>query len=184
MSLHIDRSHYSHSSLLTPHSSVLPWRWWPADVVLGFMLSGLLVGPLFTQLGGPLFGPIGRFVYALGAWICPEPAQNFIQVAGYAEVVCLRCMAALGGLLIVRMLFARPVSLNRWWHRLTWPQRALVAAPVLAVWQLDIYAIWNGWWASPAWVQTLGGVFLGLAIGFLVYPLLVWLSHQRLMRRR
>lgn len=173
----MNRSLTPHISHLTPLPH-LSWRWWPADVVLGFMLSGLVVGPLFTAIGGPLFGPIGQFVYWLGLGICPEPAHHFIHIAGYSEVVCTRCMAAIGGLVIVRWLYARPHRLNRWWAVKSWSHRFAFSLPILVLWQLDIYAVYAGWWDSAPWVQAVSGVLVGLAIGLLVYPLLVWLSMR------
>ena len=182
MTVKTERVGSAQSLIPSPYSPTLSWRWWPADVLLGFMLSGLLVGPLFTAIGGPLFGPIGAFVYWLGLGICPEPPGHFFQVAGFTEVVCTRCIAAIGGLVLVRWLYARPQRVNRWWKRLTWPQRFALTAPVLALWQLDIHAVYAGWWDSAPWVQSISGVLVGLAIGLLVYPVLVWLSQRRTVK--
>jgi uncharacterized membrane protein len=159
----------------------LSWRWWPADMILGFMLSGLLAGPLFAWLDGPLFGPIGQFILWLGLGICPEPLTRFPTV-GHMEIVCTRCIAAIGGLVVVRWLYARPQRLNRWWARWSWPKRLLATLPILALWQLDIHALYAGWWDSAPGVQSVSGVLVGLAIGLLVYPVLVWLSHRGAVR--
>lgn len=164
-----------------PHAAPgqgLSWRWWPADVILAFMLSGLLVGPLFTAIGGPLFGPIGTFVYWLGLGICPEPLHHFPHVAGFTAIVCARCIAAIGGLVVVRWLYARPHRLTGWWARWSWPHRLAAMLPVLALWQLDIHAVYAGWWDSLPWVQSVSGVFVGLALGLLIYPVLIWLSRR------
>ena len=169
----------SNATLANPIPAAgLSWRWWPADVVLGFMLAGLLVGPLFTAIGGPLFGPIGAFVYWLGLGICPEPIHHFPQVAGYTAIVCTRCLFAILGLVIARWLYARPHRLNRWWATWDWPHRLAVTLPILALWQLDIHAAYAGWWDSTSQVQSVSGIFVGLAIGLLVYPVLVWLSGR------
>lgn len=160
-----------------PATTGLSWRWWPADVVLGFMLLGLAVGPLFTVIGGPLFGPIDQFVYWLGLGICPEPSYHFFTVGGMPEIVCTRCIAAIGGLVMVRLLYGRPQRLNAWWGRWGWGRRLAVTLPILALWQLDIRALYEGWWDSPAWVQTLSGILVGLSIGLLVYPVLIALSR-------
>jgi uncharacterized membrane protein len=162
-------------------SAELSGRWWPADILLGFMLSGLFLGPLFVELGGPLFGAIGQFVYWLGLGICPEPGHHFIAFGGHSAVVCLRCMNALGGLTITRFLYGRPTRLTGWWADWSRSRRLAVTLPVLAIWQLDVHAVYAGWWDSAPWVQSATGVLVGLAIGLLIYPFLVFVS--RLGRR-
>ncbi len=170
----------SHRMPAVPASS---WRWWPADVVLGFMLSGLLVGPVFSAAGGPLLGPIGAWVYWLGLAICPEPLHHFPQLAGHTAIVCTRCLFAILGLVMVRWLYARPQRLKGWWAAWGWPQRLAVALSILALWQLDVHAGYAGWWDSVPWVQALSGALVGLVIGLLVYPVLVWLSGRFAERR-
>src|SRR3954454_10818437 len=125
-------------------------------LVLGVLLVGPLVGPVFSQIGWPILGLINWPIYLMGENVCPTPDLSF-QVFGYPMVVCSRCWSGVFGLWIVLLAYKAAPGTPVWgaWRRL--PDLAAVGLALLAFapWVLDLIAYDQRWWLSPTWVQML-----------------------------
>lgn len=134
-------------------------RW--LDGLLVLFLIGPPLAPLFLASEIRLFELIaGWIIYPLGLAICPQE-QHLLPLAGHPMAVCLRCYAALGGLVLFRYRLPPGWRLPR--------LGLLLALTVVALWQLDVWAEYWGWWGWGPLGQILTGPPLGVAIGGLLY---------------
>jgi hypothetical protein len=143
------------------------WTW----LVLGVLLVGPLVGPLFAWLGWPLLGLINWPLYLMGETVCPQPAF-VLNVLGYPMLVCSRCWSGVLGLWIVLLAYRAGAAGPVWrgWLRQPEAVRVGLALAAFAPWVLDIVAADRGWWASDHPAMMLTGVLGGLGAGALVLP--------------
>ncbi len=163
-----------------------PRVWRALDMLLFLIIIGPVLAPLFEGSGIWLFQKIaGWIIYPLGFWICPQD-QHILHIGHNLMAVCSRCYAAIGGLFLVRLALTSdptgdgvPARLARWWAARAWATRALFIVGVIALWQLDVWAERLGWWSWGQGMLIATGPIVGLAIGFLVYGLLLGVTGRR-----
>jgi hypothetical protein len=157
------------------------------DVLLVLIIIGPVLAPLFDATGIWLFERIAHWIiYPLGQWICPQD-HHAVGVGDLGLMaVCTRCYAAIGGLALVRFaLTSDPEAsgiagrLARWWRARTLPERVLFVVGIIGLWQLDVWAERLGWWSWGHGMLIATGPIVGLAVGFLAYGLLAWLTGRR-----
>ncbi len=162
------------------------WVWRVLDGLLALIIVGPILAPLFEASGLWLFQGIARFIiYPMGQWVCPQD-QHALHIGHNVMAVCTRCYAAIGGLTLVRVaLGSNPqgntvgARLARGWHALPGAGRVLFIASIIALWQIDVRAERLGWWSWEQPVLIATGPLIGLAVGFLVYGALLWLTGRR-----
>jgi hypothetical protein len=178
-------SHISHPA------SGIPYRaysraWVALDVLLFLIIIGPVIAPLFVASNVWLLERIALWIiYPLGQLICPQD-QHALHIGKNFMAVCTRCYAAIGGLFLVRLALTSDPNgqgvgsrLARWWLNVPSLGRLFFIVGIIALWQFDLWAERVGWWSweQPMLIAT--GPIVGLAIGFLVYGLLAWLTHRR-----
>ena len=175
-----------------PHpASRIPYRrhsrvWLALDVLLVLIIIGPVLAPLFHASGIWLLDRIAVWIiYPLGQLICPQD-QHSLHIGRNLMAVCSRCYAAIGGLFLVRLALTSDPNgegvgsrLARWWLRLPGGGRLAFIVSVIALWQFDLWAERAGWWSWSQPVLIATGPIVGLAIGFLVYGLLAFLTGRR-----
>lgn len=174
-------------------ASHIPYRaysraWIALDVLLFLIIIGPILAPLFVASNVWLLDRIARWIiYPLGQLICPQD-QHALHIGANFMAVCTRCYAAIGGLFLVRLALSSDPNgdgigigsrLARWWLGVPSAGRLLFIVGIIALWQFDLWAERVGWWSweQPMLIAT--GPIVGLAIGFLVYGLLGWLTGRR-----
>jgi hypothetical protein len=152
---------------------------WLANTVLGILLIGPLVGPVFAALGWPILAWVNWPIYLLGETVCPQPIFR-LTFLGFPLVVCSRCWAAVWGLWVIRLAYGRWGRGPTWGAWLTLPEGLRVGLAVAAFlpWVLDIAAADLGYWVSDHPVMMLLGFMGGLGAGQLILPY----ATQRLRR--
>lgn len=164
----------------------LPRVWRGLDLLLGLMIVGPVVAPLFHASGIPLFEWIAHgIIYPLGMGFCPQD-QHAVALAGQAMAVCTRCYAAIAGLFGVRLALTSDPDgrglgpwLARTWRRVPTGGRVAFIVGTIALWQADVWAERLGWWSWDHATLILTGPPIGLAIGFLAYSLLARLTGAK-----
>jgi hypothetical protein len=154
-------------------SSLAPITYsWRTYLVLGILLVGPLVGPIFSAIGWEVLAWINWPIYLLGENVCPQPALVF-YVFGFPMVVCSRCWAAVFGLWTMLLLYKRTGNGSFWrmWGRQPETLRALVAVAGFWPWVFDIVGMEQGWWVTDHPMLMLSGYLGGLAAGLLLMPL-------------
>jgi len=143
------------------------WTW----LVLGVLLVGPLVGPVFQQIGWPLLAWVNWPLYLMGENACPQPDLT-LQVFGYPMLVCSRCWAGVFGLWTVLLTYKASGGIGPWSTWLRLPELARVSVALLAFgpWVLDIIAADQGWWISGQAMLILSGLLGGLGAGALLLP--------------
>ncbi len=160
--------------------------WRGLDVLLVLIIIGPVLAPLFQASGVWLFQAIAQWIiYPLGAWICPQD-QHSLHVGRHLMAVCTRCYAAIGGLFLVRLALSSDPSgvgvgsrLARWWLGAPDYGRIGFIVGVIALWQADVWAERLGWWSWGQPVLIATGPVVGLAVGFLAYGLLAWVTGRQ-----
>ena len=159
-----------------------PLRFHPlANLVLGILAVGPLVGPLFAAWHLPLLDLINWPIYLMGENVCPQPIFR-LEVLGAPMVVCSRCWAAVGGLWAVRLAYGAwgRGPLWRAWLAQPEPLRVGFALLTFAPWVFDIFAYDMGWWASDHPMMIVLGFVGGLGAGQLILPYATrWVSVKR-----
>jgi hypothetical protein len=85
--------------------------WRALDVLLGFVISGPLVAPLFVASNIAFLKWIALgIIYPLGWLICPAPHLAH-YIGSHPMAVCAACYVAIGGLLLMRLTL---VPNNHW----------------------------------------------------------------------
>jgi hypothetical protein len=144
---------------------------WLTNVVLGILLVGPLVGPVFSALGWPLLAWINWPIYLMGENVCPQPIFR-LEFLGAPMVVCSRCWAGVWGLAAVWLVYRGRGRGPMWRTWLAQPEllRVGLALALFAPWVLDIFAADQGWWFTghPAMIAL--GFLGGLGAGQLVLP--------------
>ena len=164
-----------------------PRVWRALDILLALIIVGPILAPLFDATGLWLFQRIAHWIiYPLGQWICPQD-HHTVMVGGWGLMaVCTRCYAAIGGLFMVRLaLTSAPHDgsvggrLAGWWAARSSVQRFLFIVTIITLWELDVWAERWGWWSWGHGMLIATGPIVGLAVGFLVYGLLSWLTDRQ-----
>lgn len=125
-----------------------------------------------ASLGGGVFhqealSPYQRFTRAMFHQVCHQVPERGLVVNGTPTAVCSRCLGIYGGtwagILVLGGLvgiFAMPL------RTLTWSFRAILAA--LGIIALDVVGNGLGLWTNTHLSRILTGVFLGLAVSWLL----------------
>lgn len=151
------------------------------DILLGLIVSGPFLAPIFLYILPPLpsglspFPWIGRFIYALGDVICPQPDVSFM-LAGHRWAICVGCYGAGIGLIVARWWTQshHPIALR--FQALRWSYRLYLVSVPFAIWAADVrFHI-----SQSFLLLGLNGVWAGLSLGLLVYTLV---QVSRAMRR-
>lgn len=157
--------------------------WYAFDFILLLMIIGPVIAPLFHASGLWLFDRIAHWIiYPLGVWICPQD-QHAILIMGHAMTVCTRCYAAIGGLFSVRLALTSDPDkkgigswLARLWRQQSNQNRLIFITSIITLWQLDVWAERFAWWSWGQGMLIATGPIVGIAIGFLAYGLLAYLT--------
>jgi uncharacterized membrane protein len=152
------------------------WRGRIADSVLAALLIGPLAAP-FLQAWG-LLAPraVSGIIYAMGAFVCPQPARAGAIYDGNLMAVCMRCYGTVLGLLITRLLYAADRGVSaRWLPRYGLRGLPLFTALIFA-YPLEFAGQIVGLWRFEHIVVTIAGAITGVGIGLMFHPLL---QHAR-----
>lgn len=139
--------------------------------VLGVLLVGPLVGPIFQQIGWEVLAWVNWPLYLMGENACPQPDFT-LSLFGYPMLVCSRCWAGVFGLWAVLLAYRAggPGGFWPFWRRLPELARVTVALLAFGPWVLDIVAADRGWWISGQTFLIVSGFLGGLGAGALLLP--------------
>ena len=132
-------------------------RWWQVLFVLA--LLGQFLAPVFVQVTLWPFAPIGRFIYWLGASICPI-AWDTPRFLGQPMIVCPLCYGALIALTTLTFSYPRPRPIWAGWFAIPPFLRLLICAELIAPWLCAYIFIKAGTWHMD-WATMLGLGFMG-----------------------
>jgi hypothetical protein len=144
-------------------------RWWQALAVLA--LLGQFLAPLFVVIGVWPFGPIGRFIYWLGAAVCPV-AWDTPAFLGQPMIVCPLCYGALMALTALTFSYPRPRRAWAAWFALPPYPRLALAGLLIAPWLCAYVFIHAGLWALPWPMMFVYGLLGGTGTALVGYQLL------------
>ncbi len=144
-------------------------RWWQVLVVLA--LLGQFLAPIFVILQIWPFGPIGRFIYWLGASICPI-AWDTPSFLGRPMIVCPLCYGALVALATLMFSYPRPRRAWLAWFALSPYLRLAVAALLIAPWLCAYVLIKAGAWSLPWGIMFADGLLGGIGTALVGYQLM------------
>jgi hypothetical protein len=150
----------------------LRWRTLIADAVLAALLLGPLAAPFLQAWGQLAPRTVSGVVYAMGSLVCPQPARGLALYEANIMAVCMRCYAAVLGLLLTRMLYAADAGASRFWL----PRYGLRVLPIFAALIFAYVAEFAGqiaglWVFDNLWV-TVAGLITGVGLGLMFHPIL------------
>jgi uncharacterized membrane protein len=153
----------------------LHWRtfhWHAVDFLMFLMIIGPLIAPHFEKMDNPLNRNTAALIYAIGAFVCPQPEYAW-DYGGKLYAICFRCVAAVGGLLVARALHAysqraRDMSLR---------SRLLFLLATVTWLTIDVHFTHWGIWEANLPLMWLHGLIYGTSVGFVAAWLLMALDR-------
>ena len=143
-----------------------------ADIILAALLLGPLAAPFLAAWGLLVPRGVSGIIYAMGTFVCPQPARGLPLFDGQIMAVCMRCYGTVLGLLLTRLLYAAGGGLSRVWLP-RYGQRALpLFAILIFAYAAELAGQVAGLWPFDNLIVTVAGLSTGAGLGLMFHPLL------------
>lgn len=141
-----------------------------------FVLAALLIGPIMAPflVTWDIWGPsqVGRLIYTMGAYVCPQPIQAVPIAQGALMAVCMRCYGTLLGFLLLRLWFAIDHG-SSWFWLPRYGMRGLIPFTILIMmYAAEFAGQVAGFWSFRNDVVLVAGLLTGIGLGLLFIPIL------------
>lgn len=148
------------------------WRGLIADLALAALLIGPAAAPLLAASGLLVPRAVSGLIYAMGSFVCPQPARAVPLYDARIMAVCMRCYGTLLGILATRLLYAHDRGSGRLWL----PRHGMAALPIFAALIFSYAAEYAGQvaglWPFDNLATTIAGLIAGAGLGLMFHPML------------
>ncbi len=141
-----------------------------ADVVLAALLLGPLAAPFLYST--ELFTPraVSGIIYAMGTFVCPQPALGVALYDGALMAVCMRCYGVVAGMLLTRLLYAADDGAGRLWLPRYGPCALPIFGALIFAYAAEFSGQVAGLWRFDNIIVTIAGLITGIGLGLMFHP--------------
>lgn len=137
------------------------------------MIIGPLLAPYFQGSADTGYQSVASFIFGLGHLVCPQLEYSF-KYGGMPYAVCYRCVAAVLGLVIARVLHRSGAPMQGWSAR--W--RLIFLALTVSWLTIDVQATHYGVWSANIPLMVAHGIVYGMSVGGIWYGILGFLDRR------